>query len=145
MNAPATPTPPLRWLTTESAFFDWVVLERPIEARAHAQQQVEQCRRLGLTVHHFLVQVGGQTIYPSRTAPQSDRIDGDLLGALVEENHRVGHRLIADWYATLPACALQAREHPDWQRRSADGTPQGVTVCYNSPYREFLFAQIEEV
>ena len=47
------------------------------------------------------------------------------------------------WLATLPGCATQAREHPDWMTRDAKGRP-GICVCYNSPYRDHQFAEVRE-
>ena len=132
------------WLQNETVLLDWNPIEIPIDAKPYAASRADQWRRFGVKVAVHTVQIGGRTVYESRVAKKSDLISGDVIGELVRAAKQAEVRLIAGWNGTIHATRVEVKRHPDWQMRRIDGSVEPLT-CFNSPYREFLFEQINEI
>lgn len=126
-------------------YYQWITFERFIDPEAYAKAEIERAVQLGAGTYLYYVQAGGRTIYDSRLAERAEELQGDLMKAFVDEAHRRDIRFVAAWLATIPSCSVEVREHPDWIRVKLDGSRNDVTLCYNTPYRDFLFNQVEEV
>ncbi|MCX6992314.1 MAG: family 10 glycosylhydrolase [Kiritimatiellaeota bacterium] len=94
----------------------------------------------------------GICYWPTKVGHQHNRIKGrDILGERIHECHRRGMDVIVyhNWWSKWAYDA-----HPDWRFVTAKGentadylwTPGHYGVCcFNSPYSDFLIAQIEEL
>jgi len=98
-----------------------------------------------LTGHH-----DGYLLYPSAHAVQQP--DRDYFGEQVAACRRRGIRVMA--YYSLTLDSLVGSEHPEWRVRDMEGRIHHPDykafshyhwLCLNSPYRDFVVAQLEEV
>lgn len=109
---------------------------------------LEMAKDLHLDALMFCVQLGGYVCYPSEVSPVIPGLEIDVLEQLVSEGHRNNLRVVPWWLGTVPGCAYEALQHPDWVQQGPDGKwidPNFGRMCYNSPYRDYLFAQVREV
>ena len=98
-----------------------------------------------LTGHH-----DGYLLYPSKL--QRQQPDRDYFGEQVAACRRRGMHVMA--YYSLTLDSLVGSEHPEWRVRDMAGRiyPPNYEqfshyhwLCLNSPYREYVVAQLEEV
>ncbi|MEN6548122.1 MAG: alpha-amylase family protein [Armatimonadia bacterium] len=98
-----------------------------------------------LTGHH-----DGYLLYPSKYMKQQP--DRDYFGEQVRACRERGMRVIA--YYSLTLDSLVGSEHPDWRAKDMAGRvyPPNYEyfshyhwLCLNSPYRDFVVNQLEEV
>jgi len=91
----------------------------------------------------------GWAYHPSKANEQHPGLDFDLLGAEIEAAHEIGVKTPV--YLSAGLDEKMARRHPEWLRRHSkdDNTnwtsPHYHEMCMNSPYLDYLIAQIEEV
>ena len=134
----------LSWLN-RPIYYQWITFERSIDPAAYAAEEIDRAVSLGAGTYLYYIQAGGRVVYESQLAESAKGVRGDLIEAFVAESHRRGIKFVAGWLATIPACGVEVSEHPDWMRVKLDGSRNEVSLCYNSPYRDFLFGQVEEV
>ncbi len=98
-----------------------------------------------LTGHH-----DGYLMFPSRFSRQQP--ERDFFGEQVAACRRRGMRVMA--YYSLTLDSLVGSEHPEWRVRDLEGrvyvpSYEGFShyhwLCLNSPYRDHVVAQLEEV
>jgi hypothetical protein len=109
---------------------------------------LQMAQELSIDALMFGVQLGGYVCYPSEVSPCIPGLEIDVLEMLVSEGHQRGLRIVPWWLGTVPGCAYEALQHPDWVQRGPDWdwiSSNFARVCYNSPYRDYLFAQVREV
>nr|MBQ4318537.1 alpha-L-fucosidase [Clostridia bacterium] len=91
----------------------------------------------------------GWAYHPSKANEQHPGLDFDLLGAEIEAAHEIGVKTPV--YLSAGYDEKIARSHPQWLRRHAkdDNTnwtnPHYHEFCMNTPYLDYLLAQVEEV
>ncbi len=94
----------------------------------------------------------GWAYHPSEANTMHPHLDFDLLGAEIEAAHEIGVK--TPIYISAGLDEKMARLHPDWLYRNADESTEWVKdftvpgyhrMCMNSPYLDYLLAQIEEV
>lgn len=94
----------------------------------------------------------GWAYHPSQANEQHPNLHFDLLGAQIEAAHAIGVKTPV--YLSAGLDEKMARRHPDWLIRRRDETTTWVPdftrpgyhrFCFNSPYLDYLLAQIAEV
>lgn len=94
----------------------------------------------------------GWAYHPSKANEMHPTLTFDLLGAQIEAAHEIGVRTPV--YISAGLDEKMARRHPDWLCRNADESlawtpdftkPGYHRFCMNTPYLDYLLAQIEEV
>ena len=94
----------------------------------------------------------GFSYYPTKTGIPYPYMKGDMFGAILDECHKVGIKVVA--YINVGLNHEQARKHPDWCRVDSEGRIiRGDrtgnffrTMCYNSNgYKEYLLNVIKEI
>lgn len=94
----------------------------------------------------------GWAYHPSEANEMHPNLSFDLLGAQIEAAHEIGVRTPV--YLSAGLDEKMARRHPEWLYRNLDeGTEWAHSfaeagyhrLCMNTPYLEYLAAQVEEV
>lgn len=94
----------------------------------------------------------GWAYHPSQANEIHPNLDFDLLGAQIEAAHEIGVRTPV--YLSAGFDEKMALRHPEWLVVGKDGgrlilpdfsSPHYHLFCFNSPYLDYLLAQIEEV
>ena len=94
----------------------------------------------------------GRAYHPSEANEQHPHLDFDLLGAEIEAAHEIGVRTPV--YLSAGLDEKMACRHPEWLIRAKDESTTWVSYftqpgyhrfCFNSPYLDYLPAQIREV
>ena len=91
----------------------------------------------------------GWAYHPSEANEMHPGLKFDLLGAEIEAAHEIGVKTPV--YLSAGFDEKTARRHHDWIRRPTPDqavdwiTPQFHELCMNTPYLDYLLAQIEEV
>jgi len=91
----------------------------------------------------------GDCFYPTRTGHMHERLDGrDVFAEIIELYHQ--RRIQAVVYYSLISNKWAWQNHPDWRAIRASGKSYGdnsrySNCCPNSPYRDFVFRQLEEI
>jgi hypothetical protein len=124
----------------------------PLHGRSMTEEYVAETLKIAQDLHTdallFGVQLGGYVCYPSKVSPCIPGLKIDVLRQLVSQSHQIGLKIVPWWLGTVPGCAYEALQHPDWVQKGPDGgwvDPNYARMCYNSPYRDYLFAQVREV
>ncbi len=116
-----------------------------------SKEQFQEALKLGhvnsITVfskcHH------GWAYHPSEANEIHPGLSFDLLGAEIEAAHEIGVKTPV--YLSAGFDEKTARRHPEWLRRPTPDdkidwvTPQFHELCMNTPYLDYLLAQVEEV
>lgn len=94
----------------------------------------------------------GWSYHPTEVGRMHPNLNFDLLGAQIEACKEAGINVPV--YLTAGVNDVAADAHPEWREVGSDGrylgwapdvlTPGFKTVCFNSPYLEYLCAQITE-
>lgn len=90
----------------------------------------------------------GWAYHPSEANDIHPGLDFDLLGAEIDAAHEIGVKTPV--YLSAGFDEKTARRHPEWLRRPTPDdavdwvTPQFHELCMNTPYLDYLIAQIEE-
>ncbi len=90
----------------------------------------------------------GWAYHPSEANEMHPGLSFDLLGAQIEAAHEIGVKTPV--YLSAGFDEKMARRHPEWLRRNRDDRidwtmPGYHEFCMNSPYLDYLIAQVEEV
>ena len=94
----------------------------------------------------------GWAYHPSEANEMHPGLDFDLLGAEIEAAHEIGVKTPV--YLSAGLDEKTARRHPEWLIRNADESlawtpdfahPGYHRFCFNTPYLDYLLAQIAEV
>lgn len=93
----------------------------------------------------------GMSYYPSRVAPQHPSLTFDLLGSQLRAVQSAGIR--APIYVSVGWDVYAADAHVEWRQFDSDGRPIGPLdgqpgwpwLCLNTPYAEYVLAQLEEI
>ena len=94
----------------------------------------------------------GWAYFPSKANEMHPNLDFDLLGAQIEAAHEIGVKTPV--YLSAGMDEKTVRNHPEWLRENYDNSMgSGVSfetawyhpLCMNSPYLDYLLAQIKEV
>lgn len=90
----------------------------------------------------------GVSYYDTKVGRRNRHLPEDILARAVELAHERGLRLVA-YYNTSLNDYLDV-EHPDWRQVDAQGESpyvfrQYTAMCMNSPYRDLVRTQIEEI
>ncbi len=91
----------------------------------------------------------GWAYHPSKANEMHPGLSFDLLGAEIEAAHEIGVKTPV--YLSAGLDEKMARRHPEWLRRGDPSDAVGWNrpgyheFCMNSPYLDYLLAQIEEV
>ncbi len=94
----------------------------------------------------------GWAYHPSKANEQHPHLSFDLLGQQIEAAHEIGVKTPV--YLSAGLDEKMARRHPEWLIRNKDEsttwvkdffTPGYHKFCFNSPYLDYLLAQIDEV
>lgn len=121
---------------------------------AFSKEQFQQMLKLGhlssITVfskcHH------GWAYHPSDANEIHPGLNFDLLGAQIEAAHEIGVKTPV--YISAGVDEKTARRHPEWLAVYTNGQgvsesnvlhPQYHQLCFNTPYLDYLLAQIKEV
>ncbi len=113
------------------------------------QQTLQQAHVNSVTLtgrcHH------GHIYYDTKLPAKHPQMNGDFLMRQVDACHEIGVR--APIYLTVGWDAYAADRHPEWLERKIDGclygfedfgqlSPGWKTLCFNSPYLDYIKAQI---
>ncbi|HEY5583162.1 MAG TPA: beta-galactosidase trimerization domain-containing protein [Ruminiclostridium sp.] len=94
----------------------------------------------------------GWAYHPSKANEMHPGLKFDLLGEMIEAAHEIGVKTPV--YLSAGLDEKMARRHPEWIMRDKEErtnwvpdfmTPGFHQFCFNSPYLDYLLAQIEEV
>lgn len=94
----------------------------------------------------------GWAYHPSEANEMHPNLDFDLLGAQIEAAHEIGVKTPV--YLSAGLDEKMALRHPEWLNVGKENgklwahdftTPHYHLFCFNSPYLDYLLAQIEEV
>jgi len=95
----------------------------------------------------------GYSYYPTQVGTPHSHLKCDLLGPMIEACHQVGIRVPV--YITVVWDELAFAEHPEWRQVTREGgitgpsdsplKPGWKNLCINTPYAEYVLAQVEEV
>lgn len=92
----------------------------------------------------------GIPLFPSHAYPESHpRANLEIFRYLIEQAHEAGVTMMS-WYPMNSSAAI-TDAHPDWRMRflefSGTSNPEAAknSACFNSPYREALYAFSKEV
>ncbi len=94
----------------------------------------------------------GWAYHPSKANEMHPNLHFDLLGAEIEAAHEIGVKTPV--YLSAGLDEKMARRHPEWLIRNADETmawtpdftrPGYHRMCFNTPYLDYLLAQVAEV
>ncbi|HJA65601.1 MAG TPA: beta-galactosidase trimerization domain-containing protein [Candidatus Mediterraneibacter cottocaccae] len=94
----------------------------------------------------------GWAYHPSKTNEMHPNLHFDLLGAQISAAHEIGVKTPV--YLSAGLDEKMARRHPEWLIRRRDESttwakdfsePGYHRMCFNSPYLDYLLAQIREV
>jgi hypothetical protein len=95
----------------------------------------------------------GWSYHPTSVGKMHPHLDFDLLRAQLDACHEIDVKVPI--YLTGGVDNVAALEHPEWREIDADGRYMGWAksplqpgfhkLCFNSPYLDYLVAQIEEV
>ncbi|MBE6617694.1 MAG: beta-galactosidase [Ruminococcaceae bacterium] len=90
----------------------------------------------------------GWAYHPSEANEMHPGLKFDLLAAEIEAAHEIGVKTPV--YLSAGFDEKMTRRHPEWLIRQKDDTidwekPQYHEFCMNSPYLDYLIAQVEEV
>ena len=90
----------------------------------------------------------GWAYHPSEANEMHPGLKFDLLRAEIEAAHEIGVKTPV--YLSVGFDEKMARRHPEWLRREKNDTieweaPGYHEFCLNSPYLDYMIAQIEEV
>ena len=94
----------------------------------------------------------GWAYYPSETCEMHPHLDFDLLGEQIAAAHEIGVKTPV--YISAGLDEKMARRHHEWLYRNNDesiewahdfSVPGYHRICMNSPYLDYLLAQVEEV
>ncbi len=94
----------------------------------------------------------GWSYHPTKVGKMHPHLNFDLLRAQIDASHEIGVNVPI--YLTAGVNNLAAEEHPEWREITAEGTFWGwtknplmagfKTMCFNSPYLDYLCEQIKE-
>ena len=114
------------------------------------QENLRQGHLSSITVfskcHH------GWAYHPSKANETHPHLDFDLLGAEIEAAHEIGVKTPV--YISAGLDEKMAVRHTEWQVRDREGRTTWVPgpldagyhmLCFNTPYLDYLLAQIKEV
>ena len=95
----------------------------------------------------------GYSYYPTQIGTPHPHLKRDLLGEMIEACHKAGIRVPI--YITVVWDELAWATHPEWRQLSPEGRVVGPSdsplkpgwknLCMNTPYADYVIAQIEEV
>jgi len=91
----------------------------------------------------------GYAYHPSNTNEMHPGLDFDLLGAQIEAAHEIGVKTPV--YLSAGHDQKILKQHPEWRGESKDHCFNNFTepgyhlCCFNTPYLDYLLAQIKEV
>ncbi len=91
----------------------------------------------------------GWAYHPSDANEMHPGLNFDLLGAQIEAAHEIGVKTPV--YLSAGFDEKMARRHPEWLRMDRNNTPSSWDrpgyheFCMNTPYLDYLIAQVEEV
>ncbi len=94
----------------------------------------------------------GWAYHPSKANEMHPGLKFDLLGEMIEATHEIGVK--APVYISAGLDEKMARRHPEWLVRAKNESTNWASdfmspgyhmFCFNSPYLDYLLAQIEEV
>jgi len=95
----------------------------------------------------------GWSYHPTQVGRMHPHLKFDLLRAQLEASKEIGVNVPV--YISAGLDDVMAAEHPEWREvgiggsyvgwTTADNRPGFKTMCFNSPYLDYLCAQIEEV
>jgi hypothetical protein len=95
----------------------------------------------------------GYSYYPTKVGTPHPHLTRDLLGEMIEACH--GAAIRAPVYITVVWDELAFAEHPEWRQVTPEGCIAGPSdsplkpgwknLCINTPYAEYVLAQVEEV
>jgi len=97
----------------------------------------------------FAVSHVGNSYYPTKIGHMHQGLKGkDFLGEVIDLCHKKGIKVVV--YYSLIYNTWAYRNFPDWRMIDVDGKGMGDNsrygvCCINSPYREHVVAQIEEI
>lgn len=156
----------MSWHEHPTIFYDWIRHGEELD-RHYAVWLVRKAMDCNCDTLAFCVHVGGYALWNSKITPRYPHIkDLDLIGELADLCRKQKLRFVPWWLGTLGGTMRIVKEHPDWQlvgppKGSARvseksngilvGNSKGTAqqkhwyVCYNTPYRKILYAEIREV
>ena len=95
----------------------------------------------------------GYSYYPTKVGTPHPHLQCDLLGEMIEACHQAGIRVPV--YITVVWDELAFAEHPEWRQVTPEGgiagpsnsplKPGWKNLCINTPYADYVLAQVEEV
>lgn len=111
----------------------------------------DQLKRCGVDYLAFHARCNvGNAYYNTKIGTRHPTLEYDLFGALAEACKRKGIALVA--YFNAGISIMEGVRNREWSTLYRHGnqyyekiTPAGVTMCFNSPYRDHLLAMIKEV
>ena len=115
------------------------------------KKQFQQALQLGHvnSINLFSKCHHGWAYYPSRVNEIHPSLQFDLFGAQVEAAHEIGVNAVA--YLSCGRDEKIILRHPEWLRMESPSwtpdftTPHWHNLCMNTPYLDYLLAQIKEV
>jgi len=119
-----------------------------------SKQQFQKALQLGFvdSITLFSKCHHGWAYHPSKANEIHPNLKFDLLGAQIAAAHEIGIK--APVYLSAGLDEKMARRHPEWLSRNKDESLVGTknfcepgyhVFCLNSPYLDYLLAQIKEV
>ena len=139
----------MSWYEQATIFYDWTRYGEDLTAE-YPRQVVTKALDLHADTLAFCVQMGGYALWDSRLTPKYTRLGGmDLIRSLEDLCRQNGLRFVPWWLGTALGVNRVLRENPSWQLVGppVKGKKQAKHnyICYNTPYRELLYAEVREV
>lgn len=136
--------------TYRRGLFDFHAGEAVPEVELNVSDYFAAAAKSGMQTITFMTKDAfGTSYYDTKIGFKNSKLKGDLLAEAIQEARKHGIAIIAYYNVALNSHVAAA--NPDYRQRTADGQPITEAfgyydpLCMNSPYRDFVFGQLEEI
>lgn len=129
--------------------FDFHIGEHVGEITFDSKMYVERVWRMGIAELLCMTKDAmGTSYYNTRFGRKNRMLDGDMVGEIVEHCRRREIKIVGYYNVSLDD--YLSAEHPDWRQCDASGNSELLfryytALCLNSPYREIVRNQLDEL
>lgn len=136
--------------TLRRGLLDFHIGEAVPEIVFDIPQYMREMAEAGMQTITFMTKDAfGTSYYNTRIGHKNNKLRTDLLAEATQEAAKHGIRLIA--YYNVGLNSYVANAHPDYRQRNKEGEPVTKAydyydlLCLNSPYRDYVAAQLMEI